>query len=162
MQIKDAIGSFFVEFSKFETHSVGMALRSLSRDSVFVQHAEQLLDFEARLKLLERMAFARGVPPVLMAELEACLLLARKLREHRDEVAHTLINADTPAQDASGRVKSRRRNADLSRLAGLENLLMPDLERVQEYALEAMDLQEALDGLTRKLERHLAAAAEEA
>ncbi len=160
MQLKDAIGSFFVEFSKFETHSVDMALRSLSRDAVFVEHAEQLLDLDARLKLLERMAFARGVPAALITELEACLLRVRKLREQRDEVARSLISVESgnakPLPGAVSRLRpSRRRNADFSRLAELENLWVPTIAQVQDYTDEAMALQEALRVITQKLERHL-------
>ena len=84
MQKKAAIGSFFDEFSKFETLSIGTALRSLSQDSLSVDHAEELLDFEARLKLLERMAFARDIPSSLMMELEAVFLRARKLHDLRE------------------------------------------------------------------------------
>ena len=162
MQLKDAIGSFFVEFSKFETHSVGMALRSLSRDAVFVEHAERLLDLEARLKLLERMAFARGVPAALIAELETCLLRARKLREQRDEVARNLLAAELdktePLPGAANKPKPlRRRHADFSRLAELENLCVPAIARVREYADEATALQEALRVITQKLERHVPA-----
>jgi hypothetical protein len=79
--LKAAIGSFFVEFSKFEMQSVGTALRSLSKDVEFVERAESLLEFDARLKLLERMAFARGVPSAVMQELEGVFDRARKLRE---------------------------------------------------------------------------------
>jgi hypothetical protein len=79
--LKAAIGSFFVEFSKFEMQSVGTALRSLSKDVEFVERAESLLEFDARLKLLERMAFARGVPSAVMEELEGVFDRARKLRE---------------------------------------------------------------------------------
>jgi hypothetical protein len=81
VRLKAAIGSFFVEFSKFEMQSVGTALRSLSKDVQFVEHAESLLEFDARLKLLERMAFARGVPSAVMQELEGVFDRARKLRE---------------------------------------------------------------------------------
>lgn len=166
MQLKDAIGSFFVEFSKFETHSVGMALRSLSRDAVFVEHAEKLLDLEARLKLLERMAFARDVPAGLIAELEACLLRARKLRDQRDEVARNLVAAESdntkPLPGAANKPRSsRRRNADFSRLAELEHLWVPAIARVQEYADDATGLQETLRVITQKLERHVPAVATE-
>jgi hypothetical protein len=160
MQLKDAIGSFLVEFSKFENHSVGMALRALSKDPLFVEHAEQLLDLEARLKLLERLAFARGVPPHLIAELEACLLHARKLLEHHDEVrrkmtAPSAAAAAAAAKKVAGSARFRlsaRQNADFSTLAHVENLWQPAVERVQEYAREAVELQEALKGITQKLE----------
>jgi hypothetical protein len=79
--LKAAIGSFFVEFSKFEMQSVGTALRTLSKDVEFVERAESLLEFDARLKLLERMAFARGVPSAVMQELEGVFDRARKLQE---------------------------------------------------------------------------------
>jgi hypothetical protein len=166
VQINEAIGSFFVEFSKLETRSVGMALRSLSRDALFVEHAEQLLDLDARLKLLERMAFVRGVPAALMAELEGCLLLARGLSEHREEVARNLASPDSKgaraAVGAGNTGMLRRRNADLSRLAELETLFMPDVGRIQGYTREAIALQATLNALTGKLERHLTAVAEQA
>lgn len=162
MQFRDAIGSFFVEFSKFETHGVGLALRSLSRDPVFVEHAEQLLDLDARLKLLERMAFVRGAPVGLIAELEACLLRARRLREQRDEVARNLMTAEfegaKPSPAAQRTRPASRRKADFSRLAGLETLCVPAVARVQEYADEAVALRETLRGITQTLERHPPAA----
>jgi hypothetical protein len=157
MQLKDAIGSFLVEFSKFEIQSVGMALRALSKDPVFVEHAEQLLDLEGRLKLLERLAFARGVPPQLIAELEACLLHARKLLEHHDEVRRKMSMADMggakkgPGAAAKFRM-SRRQNADFSTLAKLENLWVPAAEQIEEYTREAVDLQETLRDITARLD----------
>lgn len=157
MPLKDAIGSFMLEFSRFDIHSVGMALRALSQDPLFVEHAEQLLDLEARLKLLERMAFARGAPPGLIAELEACLLRARKLREHYDEVQRKMTSPDLDGgrQARSRPLKSqlsRRQNADFSTLARLENLWVPAAERVQEYTSEAVQLQDAMRAITQKLE----------
>jgi hypothetical protein len=166
VQFSDAIDSFFVEFSKFETHGVGLALRSLSRDPVFVEHAEQLLDLEARLKLLERMAFVRGTPVGTIAELEACLLRARKLREQRDEVARNLMTADWDgSKPLPAPPKSRsasRRDADFSRLAGLGTLCVPAIARVQEYAEEAVALQATLREISQTFERHRPAAAERA
>jgi hypothetical protein len=79
--LKAAVGSFFTEFSKFERQSVSSALRSLSMDALFVEQAESLLEFDGRLKLLERLAFARGVPSAIMQELEGVFERARKLRE---------------------------------------------------------------------------------
>lgn len=160
MQLKDAIGAFFVEFSKFELHAVGMALRSLSRDAVFVEHAEQLLDLEARLKLLERMAFAREIPPALMSELEACLLHARKVREHRDEVARALASVDRKNTQAMAGMAARprtgrRRHADYLRLAELDEVWLPALSRVEEYREEAQELQDTLGVITARIERHL-------
>jgi hypothetical protein len=123
--LKAAIGSFFVEFSKFEMQSVGSALRSLSKDVQFVEHAESMLEFDARLKLLQRMAFARGVPSAVMEELEGVLERARKLREHRGEVA------------AGPRTAT---------------LWMPAVAQVEEYAAEAIDLQTRLGAIAEKLQ----------
>lgn len=155
MQLKDAIGSFLVEFSRFEIHSVGMALRALSKDPVFVEHAEQLLDLDGRLKLLERMAFARGASAGLIAELEGCLLRARHLHEHYDEVQRKLTRTDLddprPSRSLSRRSRSRRQNADTSTLERIEHLWVPDLEQVREYTAEAVELREALRIITEKL-----------
>jgi hypothetical protein len=160
VQLKDAVSAFFVEFSKFSNLAVSLALRSLSKDPVFVEHAEQLLDLEARLKLIERMAFARNVPATLIAELEACLVRARILLDQHDEVERTFRTADG---NGGGSLRSpattrrpRRRNAELARLVELENVGMPALERVHEYTQEAVQLQAALRAVTEKFEVHLA------
>ncbi len=163
MDLKTAIGKFFLEYSKFEMHSVGLALRALSKDEVFVAHAEQLLDLEARLRLIERLAFARGIPAGPIAELETCLLRARKLKENRDEVTRSLAAMDlhgvTPGRGASRKTPaSRRLNADFSRPTEMDNLWMPALARVEEHALESIDLQRAFGDITRKLEDPLPAA----
>ena len=164
VQLKAAIGAFFIEFSKFETQFIGMALRSLSKDSVFVEHAEKLLDFEARLKLLERMAFARDIPPSLMAELEALLLRARKLYDVRQDVARNLatMESDGRHQAAPGATQAKvkplkPRKADYAQLAQIANLV-PTTAEVQIYTAEAIELQESLRAISDKLDRHLAAA----
>ena len=161
MQLKAAIGIFFIEFSKFETQFVGTALRSLSKDSVFVEHAEKLLDFDARLKLLERMAFARDIPPGLMAELEALLLRARKLHDMRQDVARNLAAMESENASSSGTASAKvkplkPRKADYAQLAQIANLV-PTAAEVQTYATEAVELQESLHAISGKLDRHLSA-----
>jgi hypothetical protein len=162
MQLKTAVGSFFIEFSKFEMQSIGMALRSLSKDSVFVEQAEKLLDLEARFKLLERMAFARDIPPGVVAELSAQLSRARTLREQRDEVARNLAAIDEhDVKPYLGGVGSRakpapRRSADYARLAELQHLWMPDIGQIQKYTIESIELQEALRAITEVIDQHLA------
>jgi hypothetical protein len=88
------------------------------------------------------------------------------LRDQRDEVARSLISVDSvdakPLPGAVSKLRpSRRRNADFSRLAELENLWVPTIAQVQEYTDEAMALQEALRVITQKLERHLPVVATE-
>jgi hypothetical protein len=80
--------------------------------------------------------------------------------EHRDEVVRGLTSADrprswvSPAATAKPTI-SRRRNADYSRLAELENLWAPDLGRVREYVEETLELQRTLRAITQKLEHYL-------
>ena len=153
MQLKTAVGAFFVEFSSFETHSVGMALRSLSKDAVFVQQTERLLDLEGRLTLLNRMALARGISPIVMAELDACLLRARKLRDQRDEVARNMMNLEGSgsAPRAPKPLRVRRTN-----FAQLEQLWMPGLAQIQMLTTESVELQEWLRTIVRKIEQETA------
>jgi hypothetical protein len=162
VQLKAAIGSFFFEFSKFEMPFVGMALRSLSKDCVFVEQAETLLNLEARLTLLERMAFARGVPPDLTAELNTLLSRARKLSEQRDEIARNLVLADLdsvkPHLGASPRLKGPKiRNADYARLAEVKALWMPSVAQIHTYVTEAIELQETTRAIAEKFDQHLLA-----
>jgi hypothetical protein len=163
VQLKAAIGTFFVEFSKFETQFVGMALRSLSKDSMFVEHAETLLDLEARLKLLERLAFARDIPPALIGELEVLLLRARKLHELRQGVARNLVTVEADVKPALGvppskinRLKPRK--ADYAQLAQVATLV-PTIPEVQTHTAEAIELQHSLHAMSDKLDRHLSAVA---
>jgi hypothetical protein len=120
-----AMVSFLIEFSKFEMQSVATALRTLSKDPVFVDESHRLLNLDSRLTLLERLAFARAVPPTLMAELKEVMARARRLHQHRDAVAANLV-AVTP--------------------------IKPAVVRVEEYASEAVALQKTLQALTDRLD----------
>lgn len=90
LDLKTATELFIAEFSVFEKHFVGAALRSLSSDMAFVGHAEKLLNLEARLTLLKRMAIVRQVDPELILQLEDVQLRAANLREKRDELSQVL------------------------------------------------------------------------
>jgi hypothetical protein len=161
MQLKPSIGAFFVEFSKFEVLSVGMALRSLSKDAVFVEQAEKLLDLEARLKLLERMAFARALSPSLIAELDALLIRARRLCAERDEVARISATADAnhakpyPVPTPGDPKPPKARSADHARLAHMSELLTPTTAQIQAYTDEAVELQQALRAFSEKIDQQL-------
>ncbi len=159
MQLKATIGAFFVEFSKFEISSVGKALRALSKDDLFVEQAEKLLDLEARLKLLERMAFARGVAPGLIAELDAALARARRLCTERDEVAR--ISASGGGDHVkvfsplTGPKPVKSRSADFARLAQMSDLMTPTAAQIQAYADDAIELQHILRTLSEKIDQQL-------
>jgi hypothetical protein len=168
VQLKASIGAYFVEFSKFEVLSVGMALRSLSKDAVFVEQAEKLLDLEARLKLLERMAFARAVGPSLIAELDALLIRARRLCAERDEVARNSATAGVdhvkpyPAPAPGGPKPLKARSADYARLAQMSELLTPTVAQIQAYTDEAIDLQQALRAFSEKIDQQVPAVGRQA
>ncbi|HEY2464390.1 MAG TPA: hypothetical protein VGI32_10030 [Steroidobacteraceae bacterium] len=108
LDLKTAIELFVAEFSVFEKHFVGVALRSLSSDMSFVGHAERLLDLEARLTLLKRMAIVRRVDPELIVQLEDVQLRAANLREKRDELSQVL---DLLAADKRASRVNRNRTA---------------------------------------------------
>ncbi len=92
MPLQAAIGTFFVEFSAFESQAVREALRALSKDPEFVRRSEEILELDGRLTLLQRLAFARGVSPPLIGALEKIVVRARKLEEQREEVAANLAS----------------------------------------------------------------------
>jgi hypothetical protein len=152
MEIKGAIGAFFAEFSKIEMNVVGLALRALSKDPMFVGHAEKLLGLEARLTLLERMAFAHGIPGVLMTELAGLLSRTRKLRDQRDDVARPLALLEADRQPPKS---LRQRSADFAQLAEIPTLWTPSLSQIEAHSIEASELQRGLRALADKLERHL-------
>jgi hypothetical protein len=168
MQLKAGIGAFFVEFSKFEVLSVGMALRSLSKDAVFVEQAEKLLDLEARFQLLERMAFASAVSPSLIAELDALLIRARRLCAERDEVARNSATGGVdhvkpyPVPTPGSPKPSKARSADYARLAQMSELLTPTVAQIQAYTDEAVELQQALRAFSEKIDRQVPAVGKQA
>ena len=156
---KAAIGAFFSAFETVETVSLGIALRSLSPDPQSVDDASGMLDFDARLKLLERMAFACGVPDALMAELEELLLRARKLYELRDEVARTLDAEAKPelkrqTRPSGPRQASKTQTEHLARLVELANSARA-ASRVADSTKEAVGLQDALRAIAARLALHV-------
>ena len=130
MALQAAIGAFFVEFSKFDSGTVGEALLALSKDDSLVQTAGRSLDLDARLKLLERMAFSRQVPAPIITDIRGVMSRARKLREHRDEVAANLAST---------------------------SVSLPAVARVEDYAAEAVALQEALHAVTQTIDSNMSA-----
>ena len=103
MQIKAAIAAFLADFSAFESKSLGIALQALSNDLGFVKQTQDLLGFKARLTLLERLAFSRGISGALMFELKDLLIRAKKLSEQRDQLSlalHTIEGERDQTLDA--------------------------------------------------------------
>ncbi len=161
MQLKAAIDDFFLEFSRFELSVMGAALRALSQDAEYVEQAEQLLDFEARLTLLLRLSAARGVPSALAAALEAIVARARILHVQRDEIAQHLLaagNAQNKPKSAAPQIRvTRNRKAAYARLAESHEVLLPSVPQIQAYAAEAVELQTALSRIARTLDEQVTA-----
>ena len=135
-QIKAAIGAFFIEFSKLEMDAVGLALRALSKETVFVEQAEKLLGLQARLTLLERMSLVRSIPAQFTTELAELALRTRKLHAQREDLANALVVLDSePAQ--------------------LEKILMPSLVQIEALSVEVVELQEGLCAFANKVEDYL-------
>ncbi len=155
-----AIDSFFQEFSKFEMPVMGTALRSLSKDAMFVEQAEKLLDLEARLTLLLRLSAARAVPSALAERLERIVSRARVLRAQRDTIAHhlraTRNEQRKPKSAAPPQIRvTRNRKSTYVRLAESHEVLLPTVAQIQAYADEAVELQDALSRIARTLDERL-------
>jgi len=133
MELKDAIGSFLTEFAKFDTQSVGTAIRALSPNPAFAADSEKLLGLDARLTLIERMAFARRLPPRTIQELRPVLMRARKLNERRASVMELLA--------------ARR----------LDPRMAPTVRDIESCAAEASELQDSLRFVAEKFDHYFSA-----
>ncbi len=138
-----------------------MLLRSLSNDLLFVKQTEALLDLEARLKLLKRMAFVRELDPHVIAQLDAVNLRAGRLREKRDELSRNLalIEMDGGKSD-SGAARSVA-DTSMRRLAtaGLTNVWLPTKAEIDECRNGTTKLQATLRAIAEQVDgrRHLVA-----
>jgi len=161
LELKAAVELFFAEFSAFETHFVGMALRSLSNDLLFVKQTEALLDLEARLKLLKRMAFVRNLDPCVIAQLDAVNLRAGTLREKRDELSrHLRLNEMDGGKSHSEAARSVE-DESMHQLAtaGLKDVWLPTKAEIDEYRNGTTMLQATLRAIAEQVDgrRHLVA-----
>ena len=140
MERNAATALFIAEFAAFETHFVRSALQSLSNDTSLVETAEKILDLEARLQLLRRMAFVRNLDSDLIIQLEEVTLQAARLREMRD-LARRTTQPDTDCNPDSSPAPS-----------GLDDL-MARAERAEQPALWPPSLAEI--GECRSATTHL-------
>ena len=154
MELKDAIELFIAEFSALETHFVGMVLRSLSNDALFVAQTEKLLDLEARLKLLERMAFVRNLDPCVIGQLDDVSLRARRLRHKRDELSRNLglIEMDGGTLHAARSAGSIGALATGGR-AAFKNMWLPTIAEIDECKSGTSKLQAILRSIAEQLDR---------
>ncbi len=159
LELKAAIDLFLAEFSAFETHFVGMLLRSLSNDPLFVKQTEALLDLEARLKLLKRMAFVRNLDPYVIAQLDAVNLRAGRLGEKRDELSRNLALIEMDGGKTHSEAARTVEDESMRRLAiaGLKSVWLPTKAEIDECRNGTTKLQATLRAITEQVDgrRHL-------
>ncbi len=156
VELKAAIELFIAEYSAFETHFVGMVLRSLSNDALFVAQTEKLLDLEARLKLLRRMAFVRNLDQCVIAQLDDVNLRAGRLRHKRDELSRNLglIEMDIGTLHAARSTEATHALTTAGR-APPKNMLLPTIAEIDECRSGTSKLQAILRSIADQLDgRH--------
>ncbi len=154
MELKAAIDLFLAEFSALETHFVGMALRSLSNDLLFVKQTEALLDLEARLKLLKRMAFVRNLDPCVIAQLDAVNLRAGRLREKRDELTRHLDLIEMDGGKSHSEAARSVEDESMRELAtaGLKDVWLPTKAEIDECRNGTTMLQSTLRAIAEQVD----------
>jgi hypothetical protein len=148
-----SINSFLAEFSTFENHSVRSALRSLSKNDAFALKAEHLLDIDARLTLVKRMAFVRNLDPVDCDEIARIEERTRQLVAKRDElvhISHSAAGSDdrgsiAPSQNARSGLSRRERET-------LRTVWKPTIAEIDECRNEISDIGSALTTIVDRLE----------
>jgi len=161
LELKAAIDLFLAEFSAFETHFVGMVLRSLSNDLLFAEQTETLLDLEARLKLLKRMAFVRNLDPYVIAQLDEVNLRAGRLREKRDELSRNLGLIEMDGGKSHSGTARGVEHESMHPLAAvwLKNVWLPTKAEIDECRNGTTKLQATLRAIAEQVDgrRHLVA-----
>jgi hypothetical protein len=150
--LMEAMNEFIAEFAAFETHFVGLLLRSLSNDELFAEQTEALLDLEARLQLLKRMAFVRRLDTSMIAQLDDVQRRAGKLRIRRDELRRLLpIFADAAGKKAN---REHREWDDgesmLLSTAELDPMGLPTLQEVSECHSGTLNLEATLRSIAER------------
>jgi hypothetical protein len=160
-KLKLAVGAFLVEFTAFESNYLRAAIATLSTDAQLVSHVMELLELEGRLKLLKRMAEVRQVPDRLMQDLQSVLSKARKLRDHRNEIAHNPAVVDVSGEPFAGvhlpRSKVKRPSTpmrSMEELVAVRRSWMRSLEDIEGYTRDTLELQRAMHGIIERLFKH--------
>jgi len=161
-KLKLAVGAFLVEFTAFESMYLEAAIGTLSTDAQLVSYVIELLELEDRLKLLKRLAEARHVSGVLTRDLQSALSKARKLRDHRNEIAHNAAVIDVTGEPFAGvnLPKSKRKMPTAlprtrEELAALKRSWMRSLDDIEGYTRDTIALQRTMRGITERLFKHM-------
>jgi hypothetical protein len=148
-----SITSFITEFSAFENHSVGSALRSLSKNDAFAARAEKLLDLDARLKLVKRMAFVRNLDASACAQIEHINVQAAQLAAKRDELIHTSrVAAELGKRDALQPLSDVPVGQSRIEREVLKNAWRPTLAEIDQCLNETKQIQGSLTAIIESVE----------
>ncbi len=135
-----------------------MALRSLSNDVSFVERTEALLDLEARLKLLKRMACVRNLDSSLIAKLDGLSVQARNLRDKRDELSRfglIAIDEGNATSEVVGKIEGESiRPTATARQEALRNRWLPTMAEIDECSSGTTSLQSILRLVTEQVQDH--------
>ena len=142
--LMEGMNEFIAEFAAFETHFVGLLLRSLSNDELFAEQTEALLDLEARLKLLKRMAFVRRLDTSMIAQLDDVQRRAGKLRVRRDQLRRML-----PVFEEATSKLDEGESMALS-TSELEPMELPTLQEVNECRSGTLNLEATLRSIAER------------
>jgi len=153
-ELKAAIELFIAEFSAFETRFVGMVLRSLSNDALFVAQTEKLLDLEARLNLLRRMAFVRNLDPCVIAQLDGVNLRAGNLRHKRDELSRNLGLIEMDGGTLPARSTESTHALAIAGRAVPKSVWLPTIAEIEECRSGTSKLQAILRSIADQLDGH--------
>jgi hypothetical protein len=164
--LRAAVGMFLTEFAAFESMYLSVVLRALSTDPVLVEHVEELMGLEKRLRLLKRLAESRGLPAKMISDLDAARKAAINLLERRNEVAHgaaVIAGASYQGQESDTAIagvrlaKSKRKGRKVESLEEVQALHKSwhrSTAEIRGYTEDTFKLQQMMGGLAEKLAAH--------
>jgi hypothetical protein len=137
MDTNGGIATFLAEVSNFEKISVRSALRSLSKNDDFALKAEHLLDLDARLRLIKRMAFVRNLDRSDCNEIARIEMRTMQLAAKRNELVHV--------QDTGSGLSRGERET-------LRTVWKPTTAEIDQCRKELSDIGSALKAIVDRLE----------
>jgi len=153
LPLRAAFGAFLAELDRFEAEGVRVALRSLSHDPAFADQSEQLLDLEARLTLLERLAGARALPSGVVSAVDDVVARARRLLGLRQTIGRVTSTIAVGGLGTPPMVVRHRRGTPLGRSGEPDALWIPGARQIEACTGEAAELNALLTALAADLGR---------
>jgi hypothetical protein len=148
-----SIISFLAEFSAFEKHSVGQALRSLSKNDLFSSNAEKMLDLEAGIRLIKRMAFVRDLDPAACNEIGQIEERAKQLAAKRDELVHTSrVAAEFGNRDSLSPPQEVQPGVSRTEREVLKTVWRPTIAEIDQYRNDTIYMRSSLTAILERLQ----------